>query len=551
MEIFSKEPDIEASAITRVCEACGKNFIPEGRNKKNQKYCGRTHYSYCEYCGKEFIQPYINSSIKHTCSVKCANKLRIEKCRASVKAKYGVDNISQSAEFKAKISAGIRASSNIAKERSRATCRIRYGCDYPLQNSEILKRAQQTCLERYGVINPAQDSDIQDKISKALRSDECRARYRDTSIAHYGVERPAKSPVVQDQMKQTCLDKYGTEWAIQNSEVKHKMMMSQQQYIANHSEYGDRLREAINKSTKDKYGVDWPCMLPQCKSSNGSISQVNKHLYNMLEQNSIYSTLEYHIGAKSYDLCIPEQKILIEIDPTYTHNTVGNHWCAGVDVNYHVDKSRIANEHGYRCVHIFDWDDVSKVIDIFIGKQRLYARKLALKEVPSKQCNEFLTKHHFQGTCRGQSIRIGLYLDQQLVELMTFGTPRYNSKYEWELLRLCTHPKYKVIGGASRLFKHFIDSAAPQSIVSYCDVSKFTGDVYQILGMQLAYTTPPNKHWSKGNQHITDNLLRQRGFDQLFNTNYGKGTSNEELMLEHGWLPVYDCGQAVYEWHSI
>lgn len=50
----------------------------------------------------------------------------------------------------------------------------------------------------------------------------------------------------------------------------------------------------------------------------------------------------------------------------------------------------------------------------------------------------------------------------------------------------------------------------------------------------------------KTEQHITDNLLRQRGFDQLFNTNYGKGTSNEELMLEHDFLPIYDCGQITF-----
>nr|DAX73793.1 MAG TPA: Protein of unknown function (DUF2812) [Caudoviricetes sp.] len=37
-----------------------------------------------------------------------------------------------------------------------------------------------------------------------------------------------------------------------------------------------------------------------------------------------------------------------------------------------------------------------------------------------------------------------------------------------------------------------------------------------------------------------------RGFDQLFGTMYGKGTSNEELMLEYGWKPIYDCGQLVF-----
>ena len=60
--------------------------------------------------------------------------------------------------------------------------------------------------------------------------------------------------------------------------------------------------------------------------------------------------------------------------------------------------------------------------------------------------------------------------------------------------------------------------------------------------------TEPNKIWSKENKKITNNLLLSRGYDQLFNANYGKGTSNEELMLKDGWLPVYDCGQARYTW---
>jgi hypothetical protein len=46
-------------------------------------------------------------------------------------------------------------------------------------------------------------------------------------------------------------------------------------------------------------------------------------------------------------------------------------------------------------------------------------------------------------------------------------------------------------------------------------------------------------------------LLRQRGFDQLLGKEYGcygKGTDNEQLMLQHGFLPVVDCGQASYIW---
>ena len=52
----------------------------------------------------------------------------------------------------------------------------------------------------------------------------------------------------------------------------------------------------------------------------------------------------------------------------------------------------------------------------------------------------------------------------------------------------------------------------------------------------------------KTGQHVTDNVLRQRGFDQLFKTNYGKGTLNDQLMLEHNFVEIYDAGQTTFIW---
>ena len=90
----------------------------------------------------------------------------------------------------------------------------------------------------------------------------------------------------------------------------------------------------------------------------------------------------------------------------------------------------------------------------------------------------------------------------------------------------------------------------PESIISYCNRAKFKGDVYTKLGFKYVRTNSPTKWWSKASRVISDTLLRQRGYDQLFGTNYGKGTSNEQLMIDNWWLPVYDCGQAVYELNS-
>lgn len=100
------------------------------------------------------------------------------------------------------------------------------------------------------------------------------------------------------------------------------------------------------------------------------------------------------------------------------------------------------------------------------------------------------------------------------------------------------------------MMEAFIEEVTPKSILSYCDLAKFTGSVYINLGFQHVRNTPPQVVWSKGARNITANHLRKHGYDQLFGTNFGKGTSNEELMLNDGWLPVYDCGQAVYVWLS-
>ena len=215
-------------------------------------------------------------------------------------------------------------------------------------------------------------------------------------------------------------------------------------------------------------------------------------------------------------------------------------------------KTQIAVENGYRCIHVFDWDDECKIISMLTGsKSKVHARKRTLRAISTGEANEFLTEHHLQGKVNGQQYCIALLQEEEIIQVMTFGRLRYAKKYDVELLRLCTHSRYNVVGGAERLFKKALkDNPEWHSIISYCDLAKFTGQVYNRLGMQLERTTPPQEVWSRGTDKVTAALLRQRGYDQLFGTSHGKGTSNEQLMIEDGWLPVYDCGQAVYVWRN-
>lgn len=462
-----------------------------------------------------------------TCSLECADRLKTEKCKISVKEKYGVDNISQSPQFRDKISAGIKKAQPHIIENRKKTMMERYGYDSPMKVPELREKIFETNKIRYGYSNPAKNVEVREKISQVLSSDEVLQKYLEHSMSKWGVPRPSMLPEIQDKMKATCIERYGKPFAIQTDEIKAKMVSSLHEYRLNHPEGGARELD-----------------------SSGMISKINKEFGHALCKNGYKIKYELRLKNRFYDILLTDTKTLIEIDPTYTHNVVGNHWGEGLEPGYHLKKSELAEEYGYRCIHLFDWDDWDKVIAMLTPrKRRLFARNLTVRTLDKKEVDLFIDRYHLQGKCRGNVVNLGLFDGDDLIQVMTFGTPRYNKKYEFELLRLCTRSDCHVVGGAERLFTYFIRNFNPESIISYCDRAKFSGAVYERLGMELVAVTEPAKVWSCGSDKITDNLLRQRGFDQLFNANFGKGTSNEDLMLQHGWLPVYDCGQSVYGWH--
>lgn len=312
----------------------------------------------------------------------------------------------------------------------------------------------------------------------------------------------------------------------------------------------------FRKTCMERYGVPYACLLDQARNESKKVSKINREFASTLEDLGLQVELDTVVlGCYSYDIYLKGTNTLIEINPTYTHNVFGNHFN---DWKYdsrletkHLVKSNTAKSYGYHCLHIWQWDDVDKIFQILVpNKQKCFARKLSIRSVDKRVANAFLDSYHLQNSCYGNSVNLGLYQGEQLIQVMTFGKPRYNKNYQWELLRLCTRPDSYVVGGAERLFKHFVRKYNPESVISYCDISKFSGGVYERLGFSLLRQSKPQKIWSKGKRYITDNLLRQRGADQLIGTHDGKGTDNEEIMVREGWLPVYDCGQKVFIWLS-
>ena len=162
--------------------------------------------------------------------------------------------------------------------------------------------------------------------------------------------------------------------------------------------------------------------------------------------------------------------------------------------------------------------------------RKFRASTLDLKEVPREEEKAFLDKYHYQGY-KASSHCYGLYDGDELIELMSFCRPRYNKKFDWELLRLCTKEDCQVYGGASKLYK----SRPEGSCVSYCNESKFTGKVYEALGM-LKRNVCHSYHYEKdGKSYHRSNFQKWKLIQMYPQYEY---LSEREIMKKLGYTRV-------------
>lgn len=261
------------------------------------------------------------------------------------------------------------------------------------------------------------------------------------------------------------------------------------------------------------------------------------------------------IKPNEIDIYLPEKKIAIEFNGNYWHSELYN------DKNYHIDKTIACMQKGLRLIHIFEYEwtkpDSKKSIKKYLynilsdNKTVVYARNTIVKEISTDEYREFTAINHLQGNVNA-SIKLGLIntSDGELLGTMSFDTPRFNANYQYELLRLCWKSNVKVIGGAEKLFKYFTTKYKPESIITYCDISKFTGDVYKRLGFNELSITEPNYVWlSHDNKTVISRYKTQK--NKLIRSGLGTSDQTEnEIMHKLGYYKMYDCGNLKFEWKA-
>lgn len=332
--------------------------------------------------------------------------------------------------------------------------------------------------------------------------------------------------------------------------------------------------EILDKINEFIYAIgQLPTKLELCALLDRAITSVSRYIekyelqdYIRLEPNrseaekqleSLYNpsgvSVRNILSHTEIDLYFDKQKLGIEYNGIYWHSTKFK------DKAYHQNKSLEAEKHGIRLIHIFEYewidpvkqDKIIKYLNDILFKDRVqtvYGRNTGIKEISNIDAIRFCNKYHLQNGINAQ-INIGCFHSEELIGVLTFGKPRFNSEYEWELIRLAYKNGIKVTGGTQKMFKYFVKAYNPKSIISYCNMAKFTGKIYEALDFKLDKITEPGYVWSTSTGEVLSRYQAQKSrliADKEYQ--YGSGITEDEIMGSMGFYKIYDCGNYRFVW---
>jgi len=254
------------------------------------------------------------------------------------------------------------------------------------------------------------------------------------------------------------------------------------------------------------------------------------------------------LNGKEIDLLVKDKNLGIELNGVYWHSY--NRFESMQEKNNHLQKTLDCISSGITLMHIWDieWIDKKEIVKSMISSRlgfsrRIYARNCIIKIVDTNQTKLFLNQNHIQGFT-GSTVNLGLYHDEELVMLITFGKPRFNKEYDWELIRMATKNGINVVGGASKLLTNFRNNYTG-SIICYADRRFGEGGVYSKIGFKYERSTSPGYYWTDGNFVWNRTKFQKSKLKNLLNT-YDESKSEAENMFDNKYRRLWDCGVNVY-----
>lgn len=280
------------------------------------------------------------------------------------------------------------------------------------------------------------------------------------------------------------------------------------------------------------------CGCPQCSTSSRQLeiyNYIKNKTNNQLSLNDRTAIKPYEI-----DIYCDQLKLGIEYHGLYYHSY--NRKEDTIERNKHKLKADLADLHQITILQFWEseWKNKTEIVKSIINNKlglsnKSYARNL--KIVDNIRCTEFMNNNHLQGH-KNYYYSVGLFNDDELLSCMTFSK---HKQYQWEIARFATKLGESVIGGASRLFTHFIRKHAPHTVLTFADRRYSVGNTYEKLGFIRVCTTRPNYFYIKGSKLYSRIKFQKHKLKQLL-PDFDEALSESDNMFNNGYRRLWDAG---------
>ncbi len=348
----------------------------------------------------------------------------------------------------------------------------------------------------------------------------------------------------------TCKCGCGQQVKIKNQYPYHS------EYVSGHNIYETHLGSKRSSTSRRKMSKSAIARVRREESTfhNHGPSKAEQSICDFIRTNYNGKIIQSDIDILSgleLDIYIPDKKLAIEYNGSHFHSTEYK------TKRYHINKTKECNEKGIHLIHIWEPDWIQKediIKSILLSKinnsdNKIYARQCELKELEFGTAKKFLIENHLQGNSVS-SIRYGLYFEDELVQVMTFGklrraTGHISKEGCYELLRFCSKQNRLIVGGASKLFTHFIKNHQPKYVLSFANRDWATGGVYEKMGFEFIGGTPPGYFYTKGKRKYHRYRFQKH---KLIEEGEDPSLTEWEIMQERGYYKIWDTGNLKYEW---
>ena len=133
---------------------------------------------------------------------------------------------------------------------------------------------------------------------------------------------------------------------------------------------------------------------------------------------------------------------------------------SAIDRNWFLsDDKRVIYCYDFEINDDVKFDILQSHIEHALGltSERIFARKCTLGVIDNRTAKPFLDRYSLFGH-RNASVTLGLFHEDELVMVYSFGHNYYGRKRNTEVIRVCTKSHSMVVGGESRCLKYYLDN---------------------------------------------------------------------------------------------